>query len=482
MPALSRRRFLAAGAGLSLLAPLRPGFAAEPAPRRLTLRAGAQQLRTDGPATPVWGYEGAVPGPILTALQGSLLDVEVLNALPEPTTTHWHGLRLPNAMDGVAGLTQPAIEPGGSFRYSFPLPDAGTFWYHPHFRTSGQLGRGLYGALVVQEPEPPEADRDLLWVLGDWRLDAEGRVIEDFADPFAQAHDGRIGELVTLNERAAGEVPVRAGERLRLRLVNACQARVFGLAFEGEDPLVVARDGQPCRPHGLGSDRLWLGPGMRTDLMIDCAGLPGARHAVMDHRNPGHPAVLATLAYAETRPLRDSPLDAPAALPPNPLAPPDLGAAPTLEVVLAGGMGHGGGQGMGGQGMGGEGMGDQPAHGMAGGAAFWTINGQAMPQGEAGHPAGQAPLFALQRGRTYRLAVRNESDRWHPLHLHGMHMKLLAENGRAESREIWLDTLLLPPDGTAEAALVADNPGDWMFHCHVLQHQESGMSAVLRVA
>ncbi len=138
------------------------------------------------------------------------------NALPDPTTVHFHGIRLPNAMDGVPHLTQPPIEPGASFVYEFDLPDAGTYWYHPHLGSPEQVGRGLSGALIVDEVEPPAVDRDLVWVLSDWRLDREARIVANFDNFMDASHGGRIGNTVTVN----GEV--------RESLRRGCPASVSG--------------------------------------------------------------------------------------------------------------------------------------------------------------------------------------------------------------------------------------------------------------
>ena len=144
---------------------------------RLTARPAVVNLTGDGhSATAVWAYDGTIPGRELRVRQGERVRVVVNNKLDEDTTVHWHGIRLPNAMDGVPGLTQPPIRPGESFTYEFTPPDAGTFWYHPHADTLQQLGRGLAGALIVEEPEPVAVDRDLLWFIEDWRLDDNGRI------------------------------------------------------------------------------------------------------------------------------------------------------------------------------------------------------------------------------------------------------------------------------------------------------------------
>ena len=430
---------------------------------RLVLREGSAQLVRGAPATRIWGYDGQVPGPLLTAPQGSILVVEAENRLAVPTSVHWHGLRLPNAMDGVAGLTQPPILPGETFTYRFVLPDAGTFWYHPHYDSGSQLGRGLYGPLIVTEAAPPPVDRDLLWVFGDWRLGADGQVVDDFHDPFDQMHDGRVGELVTLNETAAGTVAVRRNELLRLRLVNACAARVLALEFAGHRPWIVAHDGQPTTPQQPPAGQILLGPGMRADLLLRCDAAADSL-PVVDHRNPAHPVELLRLAY-DGNVESVAAVGAPEPLPANPTRLPDASGAETLQVVLAGGMM---------QGMGG-------GHDMQGGA-IWTINGQSMVHSPGASHLGEAPLFSLALGRSYRLVVRNESDRWHPLHLHGIAMLVVAENGQAAAGKRWADTLLLAPKGSAEALFVADNPGLWMLHCHILQHQESGMAAVVAIA
>ena len=171
MAKLSRRQILQTGAGVLLgtaLAPIAQRQTQAATEYRLTPKPGQVNLvGAQYPRTPVWSYNGQVPGPEIRVKQGERLRVVVENALDQSTTVHWHGIRLPNAMDGVAGLTQPAIKPGGRFVYEFDLPDAGTYWYHPHLNSSEQLGRGLYGALIVEEHEPPEVDEDITWVLDD---------------------------------------------------------------------------------------------------------------------------------------------------------------------------------------------------------------------------------------------------------------------------------------------------------------------------
>ena len=181
------RRALILGAGAAGLArtfSLRRSFAAsETREYLLAVRTATVNLTGNGyPDTAVWAYEGSVPGPVLQVRQGQPVQITVVNKFNEDTTVHWHGIRLPNAMDGVPGLTQKPIRPGESFVYEFTPPDAGTFWYHPHVDTLQQLGRGLAGALIVEEPEPVAVDRDLLWLIEDWRLDDRGRIAGGFGN------------------------------------------------------------------------------------------------------------------------------------------------------------------------------------------------------------------------------------------------------------------------------------------------------------
>ena len=146
---------------------------------------------------------GRCRGRVLRLPQGQVFKARAENRLGEDTTVHWHGIRLPNAMDGVPGLTQPPIKPGGSFGYEFTPPDAGTFLYHPHDDSLEQMGRGLAGALIVEEPEPPQVDRELLWVVQDWRLGRDAQIAAGFGNRMEAAMAGRVGNTVTIN----GQVP-----------------------------------------------------------------------------------------------------------------------------------------------------------------------------------------------------------------------------------------------------------------------------------
>ncbi len=503
---------------MGIALPAWPAGAAEDE-RRLTAAPGQAFLLGEGrPPTSVWAYDGKVPGPVLRIPQGEPVRIVVENRLAEGTTVHWHGVRLPIAMDGVPGISQPPIAPGDTFVYEFTPPDAGTFWYHPHVDGLQQIGRGLSGALIVEERKPPAVDRELLWMIADWRLGNDGQIAVGFGNRMEAMMSGRVGSTVTLNGRVSAREPVRAGERVRLRLVNGALARIMRLRFEGHRPVVVAIDGQPCDPHEPEDGRLLLGPAMRMDLIVDMLGEPGQRYRILDDFYDGLAYTLTWLTYDPGPPLRARPLEPPTALPPNPLPEPDIAAAERHELVIQGGMMGGGamaglggmmgnGQsnggmmgggmmsccGMSGGGskssgmmtnggtMGGGGMmGGSEGMGMAGmGSASWAINGRSMT-GDG--QAGMAPLLTLQLGRSYVLTLRNRTAWWHPMHLHGHSFRVLSRNGAAVPHRQWGDTVLVSPREAVEVAFVADNPGDWMLHCHVMDHQVAGLMAILRIA
>ncbi len=469
-----RRAFLAGGCALAaavLLPSGRPAGAAPAAAFRLRPAPGRVRLVPEPYAeTDVWCYGGSVPGPELRLRQGEAVAIMVENGLAEETTVHWHGLRVPNAMDGVPHLTQAPIAPGGSFLYEFAAPDAGTYWYHPHQRSFEQVDRGLYGALIVEEAEPPRVDRELVWLLDDWRLTSEAAVSDDFGNLMDLSHAGRLGNTVTINGLLPEAVAVRRGERLRLRLINAANARIFALDFAGHRPTVIALDGQPVTPHAPPDGLVTLGPAMRADLILDLEGEPDSQHEVIDRFYRGRDYRLVTLAYGPEA-LREQAPDWPLALPANPLPEPDPATAQRHEVIFNGGM-------MGQmvmQEMGGS-MGQLSMEEMMHDGRIWFINGVAA----TGHLL--EPMLTLAEGRTHLLAMTNATAFHHPIHLHGHSFRVLSRDGVATAQQPWQDTVLIAPRERVEIAFVADNPGDWMFHCHILEHQAAGMMGVLRVA
>jgi FtsP/CotA-like multicopper oxidase with cupredoxin domain len=233
--------------------------------------------------------------------------------------------------------------------------------------------------------------------------------------------------------------------------------------------MIIAYDGQPVSPHEPPGGRVVIGPAMRIDVVLDMTGKSGSRSMVTDRFYRGLEYRFVDLAYA-AEPLRERPLDTPISLEPNKLAEPDIRTAERHEVTFNGGM-------MGGMMMNkGGGMGGMNMMEMMHSGKIWFINGVAA----TGHV--HDPLITLQRGRSYVLALDNETAWHHPIHLHGHFFRVISRNGRPTEHREWQDTVLMAPREKVEIALVADNPGDWMFHCHILEHQASGMMGVIRVA
>lgn len=466
---IGRRSLIVAGAGALVAASL-PRALATPRELRLTAApARAKLVGTDHPATDVWAYNGAIPGPTLRFRQGDRARIAVENRLAQPTSIHWHGLRVPNAMDGVPGLTQPPIAPGETFTYEFDLDDAGTYWYHPHANSAEQVGRGLAGAIVVEELQPPPVDRDLVWVLDDWRLDRGARITDDFGHPRDASHAGRLGNTVTLNGAVPESLEVRAGERIRLRLVNVANARIFGLRFEGHVPYVIARDGQPVDPHAALGAAVVIAPGERCDLIADMHGDSGERFAVIDAFYPRAAYRLIELIYVAAPGGARAPAAPPARLADNPWKRPDVARARRERIVIEGGMMGG----FRGARLDGRQL-DAPTlfqHGK-----MWALNGEV-----AGDHHHMAPLLTMRRDDSVVVELVNDSVWHHPMHLHGIFFEVLSVDGMVAPRREGRDTLTLAPRSRAEIAFRADAPGDWMFHCHILEHQDSGLIGIVRV-
>jgi len=473
---ISRRHWLA-GAGASVAAmslpppalaqsDARPGAIAD-AFRVLHARSGEARLRgDDAAATPIWGYDGVSPGPTLRIKQGDELKVRVVNDLSQETVVHWHGLRLPNAMDGVPYLTQPPIKPGGRFDYRFLLPDAGTFWYHTHFLSSEQLARGLYGVLVVDERDAVTVDRDVAIVVDDWRLTDHGTIHPSFGNFHDAMMAGRLGQYITLNSQDILSLPVKKNERLRVRLINAANSRIFRLRIARHQARVMAVDGQPCPPELAPDTTLRLGPGNRADLFLDATLDPGAKAPILVDDLRGGWLEVGRIIYDTSTPYRPDPLPAPQPLAQNPLpAKLDLADAFTFDVPL-----DGGGMAM----MMGRGRMPFAGYGVPPQERIWALAGVAA----TGHNG--PPIFTVPRGRTVLLNFINRTMFRHAIHVHGHHFRHL-DGGRAGFRPYWLDTVIVDVDRAERIAFVADNPGKWMMHCHMIEHMAAGMAAWFHV-
>jgi FtsP/CotA-like multicopper oxidase with cupredoxin domain len=244
-----------------------------------------------GQRTRAWAFGGQVPGPTIEAQVGDVLEIRLTNHLPEPTVVHWHGLRIPAAMDGTESVQRP-VGPGETFTYRFRVPDAGTFWYHSHFNETVQLERGLYGALIVRGPDEPVFDADRTLVLDDVELEKNGQI----RPPgwWVEAHDGREGNTRLVNGAQEPEVRMAAGQIERWRIVNAASARYVLFSVGGRPFRIIGTDGGLI-PSPVIATEVLLGPADRAEIAVGpfaegetlrIETLPFNRGSFKGHKNP----------------------------------------------------------------------------------------------------------------------------------------------------------------------------------------------------
>jgi FtsP/CotA-like multicopper oxidase with cupredoxin domain len=393
-----------------------------PADVELTLTARAATLPL-GAAPAFAGYtlNGTSPGPVIRAELGQLVQVRLVNeSVPGGVTLHWHGINVPNAMDGLAGVTQDAVPVGGEFVYRFRAEQVGTYWYHSHQVAHEQVLRGLFGALVIMPPG------------------GVGR------EELAVAH--LYGGQRTLNGQAGDvRVDARPGERVRVRAINTDNGPM-PVWVSGAQFRLLAVDGADLhQPGQVAEEAVQLTAGARADLEI----------VVPDHgaRVEMSGAVALVLAPPGAnpphRPRPDRDLDllsygTPAALPFDPGA-----ATRTFDYAVGRRFGF--------------------LDGVPG--LWWTVNGRLFPD---------VPMYVVTEGDVVRMRVSNDSGEVHPMHLHGHHAVVLARNGvPATGSPWWVDSLNVGNGESYDIAFRADNPGIWMDHCHQLTHAVEGLTAHL---
>lgn len=453
-------------------APAVGGFPQPPAPsgpvaQEVALTAGPVDVDLGGRVARTWAYNGKVPGEPIRATVGDRVRIAVRNELPAPTSVHWHGLAIPNSMDGVPGVTTPAIDPNTEFTYDFVVPDAGTHWFHPH--TGLQLDTGLYAPFIVTAREEPGAyDHDWIVVLDDW-TDGVGRSPEQILADLQAAggqrdaggmnmgsgmggmdHGGMMSggggdvdyPLYLINGRTPQDPQVlrgRPGDRVRLRVINSSADTIFRVALADHTLRITHTDGYPVLP--VESTVLRLGMGERYDVLLDLGDGAFAVYAEPEGKSGAARAIIRTSATSaapllgqrppelndDAMPITSLTVAPGAALPPR--------AADSVQpVALAGGMGP----------------------------YVWTINGRTYEN--------TSPL-TIKQGQAGRLQIGNHTMMAHPLHLHGHTFQIGAAGGTGVRK----DTVLVDPMSRITVDFVADNPGAWMVHCHNAYHAEAGM-------
>lgn len=394
---------------------------------------------TPGRTARAWGYNGQIPGPTLEGRIGDVLEVRFTNRLPEPTNIHWHGLRVPAAMDGTESVQSP-VAPGATFVYRFRLPDAGTFWYHPHINETVQLERGLNGALIVRGPDEPRLDRERILVLDDVKLDKKGQI----APPggFIEWHDGREGDVRLVNGKAEPELAMAAGQIERWRIINASSARYIRLSIGGLPFQILGTDGGLIEAPVVVTDVL-LAPADRVDLAVGpfesgqelpFEALAYFRTTIRKRKTERFATVKVGEALSSSAVIPDRLRTI------EPLAP--ASATPNRTVKL--------------------GVKLNLRHGLS-----FVINKEVHHRDEP-----------VKAGELQIWDVVNTTMMDHPFHLHGFFFQVLAVNGEPPAWRSWEDVINVAPRTTVRIAWMPDDrPGSWMYHCHILEHHASGMMA-----
>ena len=416
------------------------------APARLSLVPGAAP-------TDVYAYNGQLPGPTLMLREGDRVVVHFRNNLPVPTTIHWHGLHIPASSDGSP--FDPVL-PGAEHDYVFTIPigTAGTYWYHPHphHQTGYQIAKGLYGAIIVRAADDPlpASLPDKLLILSDNRFLGDGSVDvpdESTLQGTIDAENGREGDVVLVNGQVMPTLTIRSGEVQRWRVINASAARVYRLSLGGQPFLHVGSDGGLFE-HPVEVTEILVANSERVELLVRGTGAPGSE------------AVLQTLPYdryiPQTRPKTWSqPRDlmavqysAEPAVPPVVL-PNVLRRVPVLDTSLV------------------------TARRVLS-LSQHMINGKMMDMSRVD--------ITTQLGATEIWTVENLVGMDHPFHLHGFQFQVLDRNGVPERVRRWKDTVNVPKHETVRFIVRFDDfPGKWMFHCHILDHEDHGMMGILEI-
>jgi FtsP/CotA-like multicopper oxidase with cupredoxin domain len=425
---------------------------------QLEARPGETQiLPSPAPATRTWGFNGQTPGPLLRVKLGQPIKARLVNRLDQPLALHWRGMRIAYEIDGAVGPALKNVAPGETRDIQFTPPDAGTYLYQPF--SGEQLGRGLYGLVIVDEAKPVEVDAELILVLSDWRLDSASQIVPDFDNPADATREGRFGGLATINSSAKSEpLSYPPGSRLRLRLVNAANARIMLIALDGGLPKVIAVDGQPCDPFEPVRRTIPATPGSRFDVILDLPLAENQKTRLILRGANEQPD--ATLLEIHTKGSAKPPQPILPMTAINPLLPAEikLEAAKRLDLVIEGGFQKGTPAAF-------KPGADDPRH-------IWRINGHSGFDGP--------PLLTVKKGTPVVFGLVNKTLFPQVLHVQGHVMRLLHDFDDGWD-PYWRDSVVVPEGKTKHVAFVADNPGRWLVMSAISEHFASGLAAWFEV-
>jgi FtsP/CotA-like multicopper oxidase with cupredoxin domain len=423
----------------------------------------------NGHTLPLWTFQEGSLYPIVRLKLGERLKTRYKNSLPRPgeyVSIHWHGLRIPNSQDGVPFMTQQPVEPGHEGSYDFTPPDTGSFFFHTHCDTSEHFGRGLLGVIIIEGDEVVAPDAERVLIMKDWRISPEGTFLPFTTDAGA-AKAGTSGTVRSVNGITKPVIKVPSSADVRIRFYNVDPVRISEIGFENAEAAIIAVDGNGLPPIPFESWR--MGPAMRLDLLLRTAP-EGGTVQLMDYFSK-EPVVLAEFLSEgpakrsgkfEATPLKVMPfekIDVAAAE----RIPFEFSATPTGAAVAAASQNSG----------------IQIGSLCLASRTFWAINKQVWP-GMTHRDLGP-PLAVLKSGQSYIFELNNVTPHSHPIHIHGHTFEVLKSSLRRHMPQFRADTVLLLPNERIEVGLVAGEPGKWMFHCHIIEHQEAGMMGYITV-
>jgi FtsP/CotA-like multicopper oxidase with cupredoxin domain len=451
---------------------------------KLDIKESVWELKP-GLSTTVWTYNGMVPGTPIIVHEGENVIVEGVNHLPVATNIHWHGLVVPNDQDGPGRV----IEPGASFRYEFTVKEAGTYWYHSHYRpVLTQVDMGLYAPFIVKTKADDKYSGDHILVLDDWYLDENGNRLTGTGRGTME----RYGNIETVNGKTGEAIEplvFKTGELHKLRFINASTAAYHTLQLDGHSFRVTHMDGHPLVEPYM-TDKVTLAPGERLDIEVAADGKEGQVY----HLTSDRPALGINIPIeykGKAVPQVVSPF-----IPPASKSFPGI-AEKTPDYVLELGSkmmnmtsDHTGQtsamndmSGMHHMPMNNEDKmttNDMPSHkNMQMETSMpkmqWTINGKVFPETD--------PL-KVTVGQVVKVRFLNKDTQGmhpmdHPIHLHGTYFQVVSLNGEPPDRETWKDTINVPAGQYVDVAFKMEEPGVWMLHCHILDHEDGGMMTMI---
>lgn len=389
-----------------------------------------------GSDTDVYSYNNQIPGPLIVGNVGDIIEVNVKNNLDEPTTVHWHGLQINNIMDGVPQVTQDPIMPGESFSYEVELRNSGLYWYHSHVDAHKQVESGLQGVILVRDENEIEVNDEAILVLDDVLLDGSNQ----FRDFNLGRMHGRFGNLMLVNGKVNPKIDLEGG-LVRLRLVNTANARSFNLNFDNEPIKVIGEDIGRVEPYDV--SYLTIHPGERYDILLD---IDSSRDLVLSHFNSRSASSIAVLSFDELDNVIDFEDNYNFEIPF--LVEDAFNREPDLNMDLKGVVN------------------DYRE-------LIWSINGNYFPD--------TTEVFDVNEGDIVKIRLRNTQGQPHPMHLHGQKFIVLSRNGKSQENFGWKDTVMVGSKEEVDIVFIAEERGEWVFHCHILEHAEAGMLSILRV-